>query len=371
MHTDRAGRIVAAADYGAAALLGDHARPLEDGVPLPPDARLVPLPDRDALGIDRQGQPRTLGAQRWAVGAVLSPGFVRTRVPACAGRDDLAPLPPLGYAAVAAGAGGELVVAALPTGEATAPEPPTEATLASAITASLRAHPSSGALRQLARCARDHADPAAANVFLSRGDAPLPVGGDRVGAADLAEIALAHLAGGGAGVTFGSACLGEPLSAARVVADAAARIRVAVPSARIAIRSNAASAAAIGRVAAAGVDTIVVRLATARAETYPRLHPGGDVRWTDVRGGIREAARSGLTVLIELLVLPGLTDRAEEADALVALLRELPAGSVLRLRDLAADPYRLLEANPGSLPLGVEALLERLRVEAPQVRSAA
>ena len=76
---------------------------------------------------------------------------------------------------------------------------------------------------------------------------------------------------------------------------------------------------------------------------------------------------SGLVVIIELLVLPGLTDRAEEADALVALLRELPVGSRLRLRDLAADPYRLLRATPGSAPLGVEALLARLRAEAPAV----
>ena len=371
VHTDRAGRIVVAADYGAAALFGDRPRALERGIRLPSDARLVPLPERDAVGIDRQGRPRTLGAQRWAVGAILTPGHLRTLVPACAGRDDIPPLEPFGYAAVAAGADGELVVAALPTGESPAPTTPTDAVLASAITAGLRAHPSSGALRTLARCARDHACARATNVFLGRSDAALPVGGNRTSAVDLAEIAIAHLAGGGTGVTFGLACLGEPLAAPRVVADAAVRIRAAAPGARIAIRTNASSAAAIGRVAAAGVDTLVVRLASARAETYERLQVARDLRWSDVRGGIRQAVASGLGVTIELLVLPGLTDRAEEADALVALLRELPSGSVLRLRDLAADPYLVLRANPGTQPQGVEALVERLRTEAAHVRPAA
>ena len=56
-----------------------------------------------------------------------------------------------------------------------------------------------------------------------------------------------------------------------------------------------------------------------------------------------------------------------DGEPMLALLRELPAGSRLRLRDLAADPYRLLRATPGSAPLGVEALLARLRAEAPQV----
>jgi len=371
VHTDRAGRIVVAADYGAAALTGDQVRPLESGVPLPRDARLVPLPDRAALGIDRGGRPRALGAQRWAVGAILTPGHLRTHLPACTQGDDLTPLEPLGYAAVAGDADEALLVAALLTGESPAPAAPTEAALAGAITAGLRAHPSSGALRQLARCARDHTGAAAADVFLGRGDAPLPVGSDRIAAIDLAEIAIAHLSGGGTGVTFGLACLGEPLATPRVVADAASRIREALPAARIAICTNASSAAAIGRVAEAGVDALVVRLASARAETYERLHPARDVRWPDVRGGIRQAVASGLTVTIELLVLPGLTDRVEEADALVELLRELPSGSVLRLRDLAADPYALLRANPGSAPQGVEALVERLRREAPGVRPAA
>ena len=369
VHTDRAGRIVIATDYGAAAQVGARAAILEQGIPLPADARVVPLPDHDAVGIDRQGRPRSLGAHRWAAAAILAPGHLRTRVPASVGRDDLPALEPLGYAAVAAAADGTLVVAAVPTGEGPVPAAPTEAALAVAITAGLRAHPSSGVLRHLARCARD-GGAGTAPVFLGQGDAALPVGDDRITATDLADIAIAHLGAGGSGVTFGLAGESDPLARPRVVADAASRIRAALPFARIGIRTNAATPAAIARVAGSGVVTLTVALSSARAETYERLHPARDIRWPDVRGGIRQAIASGLAVTIELLVLPGLTDRVEEVDALVALLRELPTGSVLRLRDLAADPYRLLRANPGSEPLGVETLLARLRAEAPQVRTA-
>ena len=370
IHTDRAGRIVIAADYGAAARAGEQVRAFEQGIPLPSDARVVPLPDRDALGIDRQGRPRALGAGRWAVAAILAPGHIRTGLPAYSGaRADAAPLEALGYTAVAAGADGALIVAAIPTGEERSPAAPTEAALANAITAGLRAHPSSGVLRQLARSARDH-DAAAAAVFLGLGDAALPAGSDRITAADLADIGIAHLAAGGSGVTFGVPGDPDPLGRPRVMADAVSRIREAFTSARIAIRTNAGAAAAIARVAEAGADRLIVSLASARPETYERLHPARDVRWADVRGGIRQAAMSGLAVTIELLVFPGLTDRREEVDALVALLRELPSGSALRLRDLGADPDVLLGANPGSEPLGVGSLLARLRAEAPAVGAA-
>lgn len=370
IHTDRTGRIVVAADYGAAAQAGGPARAFEQGIPLPPLAKVVPLPDRDALGIDRLGRPRSLGAGRWAVAAILGPGHLRTRLPAYIGRDDAAPLEAQGYAAVAAGVDGTLIVAAVPTGERPAPAAPTEAVLAAAITAGLRAHPSSAALRQLARRARELEDAGSAALFLGQGDGLLPVVGERITGADLAEIAIAHLAAGGSGVTFGLTGDPDPLVRPRVVADAAGRIRSAVPTARIAVRSNAAAPAAIARVAEAGVDTLVVSLTSARPETYERLRPDRDIRWPEVRGGIRQAVASGLSVTIELLVLPGLTDRAEEADALVALLRELPSGSRVRLRDLAADPYLVLRANPGSQPLGVEVLLARLRAEAPLVSAA-
>src|SRR2546423_13422808 len=82
VHSDRSGRIVLAADYGAAMFDGAAPRAFGSHVAPPDGASLIPLAERGALGIDRTGAPRPLGAGRFAVGAVLPPGYVRLAHPA-------------------------------------------------------------------------------------------------------------------------------------------------------------------------------------------------------------------------------------------------------------------------------------------------
>jgi pyruvate-formate lyase-activating enzyme len=99
--------------------------------------------------------------------------------------------------------------------------------------------------------------------------------------------------------------------------------------------------------------------------TYEAYYRPENYRWADVRTSLHVAAERGITLNINLLVLPGLTDRPEEIDALIALLQELPAG-VLQLRNLNADPKRALAAfeAPRTL-LGIAAAIERYRDSAP------
>ena len=382
------------ADYGATALDGTVPAPLDRAIPLPAETQLVPLADRAAVGLDRRGQVRSLGPARWALAAILRPGHVRTHVPVVEAAGDVAPLEPLAYSAVAADARGELVVAAVEVAG-----PPTSATrvdVGEAITRRLRAEPSNKLLRQLARCAREYRCPAARNAFLGTGDCALPLGAPanddaapvvalrrrderaplepvafRVPAVDVAAVAIAHLSSGGASVSFGHACEGEPLELVRDVVDVTARIRAAAAGGEIVLRTSGASAVALGRVAEAGVDRVAVRLASADGPTYERVHRPLTFRWTDVRGTLREAATRRLPITIELLSLPGLSDRETDVDALVALLGELRTGTELRLADLAADPYALLARVPGGATVGITAMLDRLRTDAAHVRVAA
>lgn len=381
------------ADYGATALDGRLVVPLEHAIPVPAGTELVPLADRAAMGLDRRGEPRSLGATRWAVGAILPPGYVRTHLPSIDAAGDVAPLEPLPYSAVAADAAGELVVAAVQLG-ASAVVPPQDLSLA--ITRRLGAEPSNKLLRQLARCARDYRCAAARNAFFGQGECALPLGAPandaaaplvalrrheeraplepsafRVTAADAAAVGIAHLAAGGPCVSFGHACEGEPLDAIRDVAEAAARIRTASPAGSIVLRTSGSSAAALGRAADAGIDRVVVRLASAAGPTYERVHHPLGFRWTDVRAALREAAARRCAITVELLSLPGLSDRETEAGALVALLGELPPGTELRLTDLAADPYALLATLPAAPTIGMAGLLDRLRADAAHVRLAA
>ena len=392
IHSDRSGRVFVSADYGATALDGATAA-LDRAIPLPPDAQLVPLADRAAVGIDRRGQPRPLGPARWALAAILRPGHLRTHLPACDPASDAAPLDPLPYAAVAADQDGEIVAAAVALGPTS---PATNDDIAARITERLRAEPSNRLLRQLARCAREYECPTARNAFLGRDECALPVGAPlndqagptvalrrreerasleptalRASATDVAAVANAHFRSGGTSVSFGQACEGDPLGLVRTVAEAASLIHRPA-NAEIVLRTNGSAAAALARAADAGIDRVIIALASAHGPTYEQVHGPIGYRWTDVRASLREAASRKLAITIELLSLPGLTDRETEAGALVALLGEMPAGTALLPVDLAADPYALLARLPhAGAVIGIAALLDRLRLDAAHVRLAA
>jgi hypothetical protein len=104
---------------------------------------------------------------------------------------------------------------------------------------------------------------------------------------------------------------------------------------------------------------VTIRFGSARPETYRLLHGPVSHAWADVRASIHVAVERGTAVTLALLVLPGITDRAVEADATLALLGELPGGAI-ELRDLGADPERAFAALPRGRPLGVRILLDRL-----------
>jgi hypothetical protein len=386
--------VFVSADYGATGLDGASPVVLERAIPLPPDALVGPLADRAAVGIDRRGLPRSLGPARWAVAALLPPGHIRTHLPAVEAATNAAPLEPLAYAAVGADERGEIVVAALALGDRAA-RPADD--VSPAITRRLGTEPSNRLLRQLARCAREYRCPAARDAFLGQRDCPVPLGAPandtaapivalrrrderapldptalRVSASDAAAVAVAHLAGGGASVSFGHPCEGEPLALIRDVIDATTRIKRVSSSGLVVVRTSGASAAALGRLAEAGVDRVLVRVASADGQTYERVHRPTGFRWSDVRAALRDAAGRRLAITVELLLLPGLSDRAAELSALLSVLGELPAGTELRLGELAADPYAVLARTPAiDTTIGIAALIERLRTDAAHVRLAA
>jgi pyruvate-formate lyase-activating enzyme len=106
-------------------------------------------------------------------------------------------------------------------------------------------------------------------------------------------------------------------------------------------------------------------VASARAETYDAIHRPEGFRFADVRASLANAIAAKVAVALRVLTLPGLTDRRQELDALVHLAHDLPAGSSLVLRDLAADPPRALAIAPSAEPpLGMDRLLDRLRTDA-------
>jgi len=394
VHSDRSGRIVLAADYVAAMSDGVSEEALAHAIPVPDGTDLVALQARDAIGLDRAGRPRPLGGGRLAVGAILPLGYLRTGLPAYAEDPGAAPLAPRAYTAVGADANGELVVSGAviePAARADA------ADLQTKLNAALREHPSNRLVKQLARCAKEYRCRAAANAFFRAQDCALPVAaasnerppgfvalrdeGDasptepaafHPTAAEIADVAVAHLDGGGRLVAFGRACEGEPLLDTRLVEAAIGAIRKRTARGTVHLETNGSLPLALRRSCDAGLDSVTFRIGSARSETYDALHRPDGYRFTDVRASIAEAISRKVAVAVALLMLPGLTDREVELDAIVALAGELPNGSALLLRGLAADPQRVLRLlRATDAPLGMERALERLRADASHLRIAA
>ena len=395
VHSDRSGRLVVAADYSAAMSDGSQVRPLVQALPLPAGAEVVHLPGRAGIGLDRTGRARELGQGRFGVAAILPTGFLRASVPAYI--DDLGapPLRPRAYAAVGADSSGQLVVSAVALdAEAGVIDGRSAPELAARITATQRDHPSSRLFRQLARCAKDYRCRAAANAFLGRHDCAVPVAAPRnerppevlvlhddadasptetaafrPTPEEIADAASRHLEGGGTVVAFGRACEGEPLLAVRVVERAIAAIRERTLVGTIHLETNGSSPAALRRLCDAGLDSVAVRLVSARAETYEAIHRPEGFRFADVRASIAQAIAGKVSLALRVLTLPGLTDRARELEALVSLAGDLPAGGSLILCDLAADPQRALRIAPSAeIVVGVDRMLDRLRTDAAHLR---
>jgi hypothetical protein len=375
VHTDRSGRVLVSNDREAAVMAGSEPTALTEAIPLPPGTDLIPLA-REAIAFDRGGRARPLAKGRLAL-AALVPGHVRLAFPAYQDDPALPPVDPLPYAAVAADPRGELVVAAARTTAIDAAPPARHGV------SPLREHPANALARQLARCSRDHSC-AAAKAGIGAGELPVPLGAPaaerprapvalrsgyggaprepasfRPTAREIADVAGAHLERGGTGVSFGRACDGEPLSRIRVLEEAIALIRARAPSAQTHLETSGSDAAALRRAAGAGLTSITVRIGSALADTYERLHRPVAHRWSDVRASLQAAVEHRLTITVALLVLPGLTDRDAEIEALVALLGELPRGR-LELRDLGADPLRTLAHFPAGRASGVRTLLRRI-----------
>lgn len=392
VHSNRKGDVFVGEEYTAAAFDGLRAVPLEDTVPLPSGATLMALDSRRAQAFDARGRLRTLARERWALGALLPTGYTRTHFPAYADEPALPDLPLFGYTAVGM-LEGELRVAAIRLDAAPEWEPSAfnRPDLRARVNEALGRYPSNRVLRQLARCAREYGCYTAQNIFYGRWEGALPVSpacnahcvgcislqeGDTAApqerfrfaptAEEIAEIAIAHLESpDGTMISFGQGCEGEPLLAAREVADAIRRVRARTSRGVIHLNTNASLPSQLRRLIEAGLQSIRVSTISAIAKTYEAYYRPDNYRWADVRRSLHLAGERGLALNINLLVLPGLTDRPEEVDAFVALLDELPAG-VVQLRNLNADPRRALATFEAARTLlGVRGAIARYRREAP------
>lgn len=389
LYADRNGTLLEHPRWRAAGWDGARVRPLEEGevTPLPPGSDLVFLPGRRALAWD--GRPVEMDGYL-AVAAVLPPGFTRLLLPAWRTEEKAPVLPLRAYTAVGMARGRVYAAAWRIPGRHRAWSPlsyrPEE--VRAAVARRRRAFPGNRLVEHLARCALEYRCLTAINLMLGRGEAGLPVspacnaacvgciswqpaGGvaaqERLGfvptVGEIVPLMLHHLQNvRRAIVSFGQGCEGEPLLQARLLVEAIGAARARAAGGTININTNGSRPEVVPDLAAAGLDSVRVSLLSARPETYAAYHRPAGFNLGDVVRFLEASRRHGLFTSLNLLVMPGLSDRPEEMEALLALIRETGVRMV-QLRNLNLDPEVFFDAvgRAGGPPQGIRNLIGRLQ----------
>lgn len=368
----------------------------EDFIQLPSGASLVMIDGGHPVGVGPGGRFALAEKEyrgegpAYAVGALLPQGYTRTFWPAYRRPKADKPLPLLGYTAVAWNRG-KVYAAAVRTDRPDRWDPAHYNTpdLPGLVEKLVSEMPGNRIVRQLSRCALEYGCFTAQNIFYNRWEGGIPVSrtcnAGCLGCISLQpseccpspqsritftpsedevfQLGSRHLEGaGGPILSFGQGCEGEPILEAGLISESILRLRRKTTRGSININTNAGSTGKIELLCRSGLDSIRVSLISAREEVYRHYHRPRGYGLADVRASIGAAARLGVFVSLNLLACPGLTDREEEVEALVRLVREGGVGMV-QLRNLNIDPDYLFSgvAPAKSEILGIQGLIRALK----------
>ncbi|MFZ5468348.1 MAG: radical SAM protein [Myxococcota bacterium] len=374
------------------ALLG----PIDAPIALPQGGRLVHLPGRLPVGIDPDTGALTLLEGVTAVGALLPPGYTRTYLPGEV-KGEGPVLPQWAYTAAAWTKRGP-VAWALRTDRRTHWNPERYSTreLQGYIDAHQARFPNNRVLVQLTTCALVYRCFTSQNVFYVRDEAALPAsvacnarcvgciseqpkGGppashERMEEGPLAEelglIGVHHLqhASGRVMVSFGQGCEGEPLTRWRVIAAAIRFMRARTSRGSINLNTNGSLPGAMEPLFDAGLDAVRISLNSAVKDLYEAYYLPRGYGWEQVEATIALARKRHAYLALNLLTFPGVNDRAGEVDALAELIVRHRIDQV-QTRSLCIDPAQYVEVargrGGGGEPIGVRAMLQKLRRRAP------
>lgn len=409
MVADKTGRVFDLPGYAAVGMEGDHLEPLaaDQTIAMPYGSELMLMPDRipvlfnQATGCFEElyENPYAPGESVFPVAVFNSPGYVITHGAAYREQRRARALPLFSYGAVG-WRRGKLRSAAIRVDR----EPrqdlrrmPLPAVRA-AVKALRRHMPDNRLRRHLETCALHYGCPAGKNFFIGRYEAPLPTAvacnarclgclslqknsgvsctQERIAftptAEEIAEVAQFHISRvRKAVVSFGQGCEGEPLTAARVIEPAVRLIRSRTGRGTINLNTNASLPQVVERLCDAGLDSIRVSMNSVRRPCYDAYFRPKGYAFGDVLRSIDVALALGKSVSINYLNSPGVTDTAEEAEALLSFLEDHPI-HMIQWRNLNFDPIRYWKAMdavaPLGDPIGMEDLIQRIRSSFPNLK---
>lgn len=376
---------------------------LDELVPLPEGSTLFTLPQQTPVGW-RNGAFETVnfGDGYHAVSAFVSAGYTRTLLPASERLPGAPVLPLWAYTAVGWKENRFWVSAIMtdsdPRGrpESYYDESHNDENLVGLVEARIGDEPSNRLLHQLGRCALEYHCFAAKNVFYRRWECPLPTAPtcnaaclgcislqaaqccpasqERISfvprVSEILSITVPHLLTAERPIiSFGQGCEGEPLLEVDTLVAAINGMRKETSRGTINVNTNGYSGDRLARLADAGLDSVRISLNSARQEPYMRYYRPSNYNFLDVVSAIRTAKKRNLFVSLNLLILPGFSDRKKEIDALIQLY-EIAPYDMIQLRNLNMDPdfYLGQAADGDEAGIGISGMKKTLADSIPELR---
>ncbi|MEE1362878.1 MAG: radical SAM protein [Selenomonadaceae bacterium] len=395
LYADENGEIFDAPGIGGMGRIGNDLRLLtpEDLIPLPDTADLMFLPDRQAVGMTKDGEVLSLVGQ--PVSAILPAGYTRTLMPAFHSDEDASQLPLYGYTAVVVYKD-QLHAAAIYTDENHKwdPEHYNTKNLKKLVKQVKKDLPNNPLVDHLANCSLEWHCCTAENIFYRRWECGIPTSPVcnancfgcislqpaeccpspqsrikfRPTPEQIAEIGIYHLeTAPEAIISFGQGCEGEPSLAADNISAGICIIREKTKKGQININTNAGYTEGIKKIVDAGLDTMRVSIISAIPESY-KAYYRGSYELENVKESISYALEHGIYVSLNMLYFPGFNDRVEEVKAWKEFLHELPI-QMIQVRNLNIDPDAFLKIMPAQQGeyIGTRNFLAELHKEFPKL----
>ncbi|KMY67551.1 hypothetical protein AAU61_12135 [Desulfocarbo indianensis] len=375
-------------------------------IPLPEGSELFLLPGRMPVGVGRGGvfevletDPSDERRTVTAVAAFMAPAYAATLSAAYQTRPGAPNLPLFSYAAVGFHEG-RFVATGLRVDPLPRQDParfPSPARLSSQANRRLRENPHNRLWQHLGTCALTYSCPAAKNLMLGRWEGPLPTSPacnasclgclndqpegrfpctqERMkfspSAREVAEVALYHLRNARDPlVSFGQGCEGEPLLQEELLAESINLIRQKRPKGTINLNSNGSKPLAVARLMREGLSSIRVSTNSLIPERHQAYYRPRGWSFADAVASVEAVKKAGGHASINLLTLPGVNDRPEEAQALFDFVERTKL-DLIQWRNLNIDPEVYL-AELGLSPLeerlGLENLISELKRRFPRLK---
>jgi pyruvate-formate lyase-activating enzyme len=181
-------------------------------------------------------------------------------------------------------------------------------------------------------------------------------------------VALPHLEEAkDAIVSFGQGCEGEPLMQWRLLEKSIRGLRDKTDRGTINLNTNGSLPDKVAQLCEAGLDSIRVTLNSASSRLFSRYHRPSGYTLREAIDSLIRAKEKGKYTSVNLLVFPGVTDRAPELKRLIKLIGKTQL-DLVQMRNLNIDPDLYLKEMGSGRGIGIPEMMGLLKNEFPHLQ---